>query len=113
MITNEKGGKDLTGDANGNNPDVSPSSSIDAGELAIIVCTTFVTTAVLSSLLTLVVTCFCLKNRKRSKLSGAGAQLVPSSSNDIHLDCSYTSADSIGVGEGLSTVAMISETTKT
>lgn len=97
-----KSGKDLLGGGNSNSSGRDPSCSIGVGEVATIVVITCVLTAALSGLLTLAVTCFCLKRAGlQPNQSKNGSELVPSvgddgleigSSNSIIFTTSYTSA---------------------
>ena len=97
-----KSGKDLLGGGNSNISGHDPSCLIGVGEVATVVVTTCVLTAALSAVLTLAVTCFCLKHAGlQCNQSKNGSELVPSvggdgleigSSNSIIFTTSYTSA---------------------
>lgn len=76
-----KNGRDLPSGANGNTSGVGPSCSLGVAEVLVVIGTTCTITAVLSVLLTLTVTCLCLKRRHHSEQSVNRSKLVPSPSD--------------------------------
>ena len=90
-------GKDLTG---GSGTGLSPSCSLGGTEVGIIVGTTCVVAAALSSLLTLLVTCFCLRDKKQSKQSENSSEFVPSPSSDNRqeVDSTYSVITTANIG---------------
>ena len=68
--------------------------------MGIIVGTTCVVAAALSSLLTLLVTCFCLRSKQQSKQSENRSEFVPSPSSDNRqeVDSTYSVITTANIG---------------
>lgn len=74
----------LSGGRNSNTLGQSPGCSLGAAELVTIVVTTCITTAALSTLLTITIGCFCLKRRRQcSKTSENKQTAVPDHEADV------------------------------
>jgi hypothetical protein len=90
-VKNEKDLLSGPGDGDSNTLGQSPGCSLGAAEVVTIVVITCITTASLSTLLTITIGCFCLKRRQQCKMSENKQAAVPDHEADDHhnIPCSW------------------------